>query len=109
MMSLRWVAGMTLRSTGMIPYKLRPTLTLTMGLRWSRYSPAYSDNDRISNYIPRLYDGINPLSGLIQPGEAGFGRSLWHPYNKGFQPRVGLAWDVNGDGKTAVRGDSVAS
>src|SRR2546423_9584892 len=49
-------------------YKLRPPVTLTMGMRWSRYSPAYSNNDRISNYIPRLYDGVHPLSGLIKPG-----------------------------------------
>ena len=84
-------------------YKVRPRVTLTLGMRWSRYSPAYSNNDRISNYIPRLYNGTAPLSGLIKPGQAGFGRSLWHPYNKGFQPRVGLAWDVKGDGKTAVR------
>src|SRR5438876_5113278 len=84
-------------------YKVRPRVTLTLGMRWSRYSPAYSNNDRISNYIPRLYDGVHPLSGLVKPGEAGFGRSLWHPYNKGFQPRVGMAWDVKGDGKTAVR------
>ncbi len=84
-------------------YKLSARVTLTMGMRWSRYSPAYSNNDRISNYIPRLYDGVHPLSGLVKPGEDGFGRSLWHPYNKGFQPRVGVAWDLKGDGKTAVR------
>ncbi len=84
-------------------YKIRPRVTLTLGMRWSRYSAAYSNNDHISNYIPRLYDGTNPLSGLVKPGQAGFGRSLWHSYNKGFQPRVGLAWDVKGDGKTAVR------
>jgi hypothetical protein len=84
-------------------YKMSPRVTLTMGLRWSRYSPAYSNNDRISNYIPRLYNGTNPLSGLVKPGEAGFGRSLWKPYNNGFQPRVGVAWDVKGDGKMAVR------
>jgi len=85
-------------------YKVSPRVTLTLGLRWSRYSPAYSDNDRISNYIPRLYDGVHPLSGLVKPNEAGFGRSLWHAYNKGFQPRVGVAWDVNGDGRTVLRG-----
>ena len=84
-------------------YKVRPRVTLTLGMRWSRYSAAYSNNDHISNYIPRLYDGTNPLSGLVKPSQAGFGRSLWHSYNKGFQPRVGLAWDVKGDGKTAVR------
>ena len=84
-------------------FKARPNVTLTLGLRWSRYSPAYSDNDRISNYIPRFYDGVHPLSGLVKPNEDGFGRSLWHAYNLGFQPRFGVAWDVKGEGKTVVR------
>jgi hypothetical protein len=87
-------------------WKIRPRVTLNLGMRWSRYSPAYANDDRISNYVPSLYDGVHPLSGLVradQSNSLGLGRSLVHPYNKGFQPRVGLAWDLKGDGKTAVR------
>ncbi len=87
-------------------WKIHPRVTLTLGLRWSKYSQAYSDNDRISNYFPDLFDGTDPLSGLVtadQAGSLGLPRSLVNPYNKGYQPRLGVAWDINGDGKTAVR------
>ena len=84
-------------------WKIRARLTLTLGLRWSRYGQPYSANDRITNFVPRLYDGADQNSALVKAGTREFSRALVKNYDKGFQPRVGLAWDIFGDGKTALR------
>lgn len=84
-------------------WKFSKRVTLNLGVRWSRYGQPFSKNDRISNFIPRLYDGTDPASGLVNPGEQGFNRALTANHNLDFQPRVGIAWDIKGDGKTALR------
>jgi hypothetical protein len=87
-------------------WKARNNLTLTLGVRYSYFPPAFADDDRITNWIPERFDGTNLASGFVRADQAeaaGLPRSLVNGYKAGFQPRVGLAWDINGDGKTAVR------
>jgi hypothetical protein len=87
-------------------WKWRPNVTLTLGLRYSQFPSAHVANDQMSNFIPQFYNGTSYTSALITPADAGshgLPRSLVKPYNAGFQPRIGIAWDVKGDGKMAVR------
>jgi hypothetical protein len=85
-------------------WKARPNLTLTFGVRYSLFPPAYADDNRITNWIPERFNGTTLSSGFVRADQAGdLGRALVNTYKGGIQPRVGLAWDIHGDGKTAMR------
>ncbi len=70
-------------------FKIRPNLTLNLGLRWEYSSPIVEVADRQSN--------IDLATGrLLLAGKDGNSRALYNPYWKQFQPRVGIAWTPTG-------------
>ena len=92
-------------------WKLTPRLTVNYGIRWEPFFPQQIKNSSIYTFsLARFYAGTqstvytNAPAGFYYPGDPGFnGKAGINKQWTDFQPRVGLAWDPLGDGKTAVR------
>lgn len=103
-------------------WKVKSNFTLELGARYSLlYEPTDARN-RISGFSPAAYNAArpatDPCNGLVVPkgtnpcaGIAGAStptqfsnRSLRENNYKNLAPRLGAAWDVFSDGKTAIRG-----
>ena len=104
-------------------FKVTPRLTLYAGVRWSYFGQPTDANGELTSFDPALYNPANapkisPTTGTIVAGSvtlpytngiiiAGknspFGDKVAPDQYKNFAPRVGLAWDPIGDGKTSVR------
>ncbi|MBS1850556.1 MAG: TonB-dependent receptor [Acidobacteria bacterium] len=85
--------------------KLTRRLTLNAGLRWD-VAPGYSsENRQLAAFVPGRQSTVFPLSteGLLYPGDDGIPSSIFSTRWNNFAPRVGLAWDVRGNGTTSVR------
>src|SRR5207245_10236576 len=101
-------------------------VTVTYGIRYSRSLTAYQPNDQLTSFQPQLYDPAKPASdacnGLwVAPGKdpcgdanKQFGTNFSHGspgpnrslvkngYNH-FAPRIGVAYDAFGSGRTVIR------
>lgn len=68
-------------------WKVTPTLTLNLGLRWQLFTPIYEVGNRMTNF--------SEITGAIElAGKNGNSRALYNQYNgiANFLPRVGVAW-----------------
>ena len=115
-------------------WRVNSRLTLNLGLRWDGIPHTYEANNRGSNFYPELYDpakaaiilpdgtispsspglGTSPnpilaglqfyLNGIGIAGQNGISNGLVKNYWNTFGPRLGLAYDLTGKGKTVLRG-----
>ena len=86
-------------------YRISPRLMANLGLRWDIDVPPVESSNLTGTFVPNVQSTVVPSAplGLLYPGDKGVPRGIvdlrWHHIS----PRVGLAWDPFGDGKTAVR------
>jgi outer membrane receptor protein involved in Fe transport len=71
---------------GQNDWKVRPNLTLNLGLRWEYFTPIREKQDRLSNFIP------GPPGQELTGGRVVVVDNLYKPDRNNFAPRFGFAW-----------------
>ncbi len=105
-------------------WKVSRRVTLNYGVRWSLMRAPYLDDNKLGGFSPAVYAAEtsapagDPCRGIILPKGAVStcsdigsvvsppffeNRSLVHNNNHMIAPRIGIAWDVFGTGRFAIR------
>lgn len=87
--SLRqWLVGLYIQDD----FQMRPGLTWNLGLRYETASSPTENHGRLTN----VRDELDPAPTV--------GEFYQNPSKWAFGPRIGFAWDLTGDQRTALRG-----
>lgn len=105
-------------------WKVKPTLTLNLGVRWFFIPHTFTTANLLSNFLPSQWVAsqaptlnsagnisctpgpttCNVMNGLFVAGANGVPRGLTQNVYDDFAPRLGFAWDPFGHGTTVIRG-----
>jgi outer membrane receptor protein involved in Fe transport len=86
-------------------FRITPNLTVNLGVRYELPTPFVDKNDAISGFRTGQQSTVFPNAprGLVYPGDPGVPRGVVPTDKNNVAPRVSLAWDPFGDGRTSVR------
>lgn len=76
-------------------WKVTPSLTLNLGVRYGYDQPLYEVNNKMVNVNLALGQQCNPTNCLEYAGQNGNSRALYDSFYGGVMPRIGFAWQMN--------------